>query len=269
MNVMKLSILAILACGLSACGSGGDNYSLSAGSSSTTSSGTSSGSGSTSSGGSSSGSSSNGNSSGATKTTIPVFSNVVSISPTGELLSLQRDGESESINTIVINGQSISILPSGISGNSWLDTPTWVTRNNLKNARWGYIRLKNSDNVYLMANGKLTSTENMPTTGTYQYKGYAIYVDKNNLNGPHKANMDMKASFADKTISGKISSINEQNKAFDDVSFSGAIFSNKFGAVSDGTEVNGAFYGDKAEESAGTFHNETKGFGGSFGVSQQ
>lgn len=289
MKVWQLSTLAVFMLGLSACGSsGGKDYAIGAGSELPSSNGSinrsvsnNSSSGNSSSGGS--GSSSSGSSGGSANNsttqpdTIAVLGYTVNMDVTAPskplssgnvFSSLRHNKEQKSINTIVLDGKTINLL-------STAGIPQAQIYKDLSNARWGYLHIAD-DNIYFISQGTETPEDKMPKTGSYTYRGNALYVNTSNPNKVARGIVEMKASFADKRISGTVSSVNSQHKEFDDIELDGAITN---GARFIGTanfvgaqpsekpnEMSGAFYGNKANEISGVFFNEEKGFAGSFGA---
>lgn len=107
-----------------------------------------------------------------------------------------------------------------------------------------------------------TESNAMPTAGRANYHGKAVVVRGNqaNTNGEVAAVVD----FGTKQISG---AIGENNQTL--LSFSTNVQGNGFVSQSQGTEVQGAFFGAGASELGGVFKDNKTATIGAFGATKQ
>ncbi|MFU2058140.1 transferrin-binding protein-like solute binding protein [Avibacterium volantium] len=199
---------------------------------------------------------------------------------------------SDSIDTIVVNGKSYSIIPelAGISGNVIIST-IWQqddskvvccgTKTNIKSVKIG--ALLDNETVHTFVQGKATPEDQIPTTGRVVYEGeqtarlinLSTSDDKKGMqNSALSTHID--ADFDNKNVSGYLY---DGDKKFFDIT-DGKITGNNItnGKVSltiqdeDNKQalniendsqfsapLNAKFYGENAKEVAGTAHNEKWG----------
>lgn len=198
---------------------------------------------------------------------------------------------SNSIDTIVINGKSYSLVPEmpGISGGTvtvstiWQEDNTKVvccgTRTDIKAVKIGAVL--NGETAYIFAQGKPTPEDQIPTSGQVVYEGentarVVSLGDINNKGLANELNVYIKADFDNKTVSGNLS--NENGSVFDinngkidgntivngevSVSVKGDVNKQAFKIENDAqfsAPLNAKFYGENAKEVAGTAHNEKWG----------
>ncbi|MDO4222876.1 MAG: transferrin-binding protein-like solute binding protein [Acinetobacter sp.] len=168
------------------------------------------------------------------------------------------------INTVVVDGTSIQLYPTGISSNTLSMIDSQSTRkggsSNLTYTRYGYIKNGTSDPI-LFAQGELT--KDMPTTGSAIYTGKAIHVS----NGTETfKDVVFDVNFANKQISGQI---RPEGSSVADVALSATINGNEFAGKTSGTNgftTTGKFYGTNAAEIGGVYRNATGNISGAFGA---
>ncbi|MFB2538907.1 MULTISPECIES: transferrin-binding protein-like solute binding protein [unclassified Acinetobacter] len=168
------------------------------------------------------------------------------------------------INTVVLNGKSIDIIPTGFTIGSRLDLNAGNMNrqviNNLSNARWGFVREGDrSQPSYFVAQGNVTPVSQIPGSGTVTYTGSALHQAKGAALADGDATLSV--NFGNKTLTGNISA------GTSTVALNANITGNSFaGTSSAGTTTNGYFYGSNAAEAAGTYINSGAGYSGAFGV---
>ena len=100
-----------------------------------------------------------------------------------------------------------------------------------------------------------------------EYVGDVVHVN-NAIMNTAMAFLFAHANFADKKLKLDFTKPGEQSH-FVPRSLDAAIDGNKFTGKTNGTTVNGAFYGDNAKDIAGHYANPTENFQGAFGGSQR
>ena len=179
-----------------------------------------------------------------------------------------------SMDTLSFNGVELPLVVEGmkpgrlanvdnltLGGTSYKKFVSGLTRGS--NARYGALTYQGNNIVFHQ--GHLTT--NMPTQGTAEYVGDVVHVNHANheyTNGILFAH----ANFADKKLKLDFSKPND-NSPFVPRSLDATIDGNKFTGKTNGTTVNGAFYGDNAKDIAGHYANPTENFQGAFGGSQR
>lgn len=127
----------------------------------------------------------------------------------------------------------------------------------LNYARYGYLG-KSSGIEYSFYQGERTPVANMPNQGVVNYLGHYIYGDALTT---RKGRVEFKANFTEKTMIGT----SETNAA---LNFIADIKGNTF--VNDGSktgiQVDGAFFGNNAEELSGIYMDKNEKFAGAFGA---
>ncbi|MFU2137370.1 transferrin-binding protein-like solute binding protein [Gallibacterium anatis] len=200
---------------------------------------------------------------------------------------------SNSIDTIVINGKSYSLVPEmpGISGGTvtvstiWQEDNTKVvccgTRTDIKAVKIGAVL--NGETAYIFAQGKPTPEDQIPTSGQVVYEGNGTaklisLAYQDDRKGFQKSSLSthIDVDFDNKNVSGYLY---DGDKKFFDIT-NGKINGNNItdGKVSLAVQneenrqafnidnnaqfsapLNAKFYGENAKEVAGTAHNEKWG----------
>lgn len=131
--------------------------------------------------------------------------------------------------------------------------------NGFHDTRFGVIR-KDKEAYKVFYRGNNTTFDNIPQTGSARYVGKAIITDGNTLN----TNIDaqFQADFDNKKLTGVLS---ENGKSVVDINahISGAVFHSPQNSP---VETQGSFFGEKASELGGVFHENTTGKYGAFGA---
>ncbi|MCW9698442.1 transferrin-binding protein-like solute binding protein [Avibacterium sp. 20-129] len=198
---------------------------------------------------------------------------------------------SDSIDTLVVNGKSYSLIPNltGISGNTVNIKYLWVNDGksyvccgalgNVKDVKIGAVL--DQKTLYTFIQGKPTPEDQIPTNGQVVYKGEdtAIFQplgDINNKGLTNELSVHINADFDNKAVSGTL--YNQDGNVFDiqngkivgntiingEVSVSRQDEHNKQVLNIDNNAqfsapLNAKFYGENAKEVAGTAHNEKWG----------
>ena len=170
------------------------------------------------------------------------------------------------LSTLLVDGISIPLTtPNG----NWktLDNSTYKgTYNGYSYTRFGVLtNAKANTGLYqTFYQGVPTSYNNMPQTGTAQYIGQAVWVNKGNINNQLSAQFNV--DFAKKTLSGSIRDTSNQA-----VNLNANITGNTFhSAIDADVETHGGFFGTQAEEISGDFREQKKeGKIGAFGAIKQ
>ncbi|WP_066803895.1 Slam-dependent surface lipoprotein [Moraxella oblonga] len=171
------------------------------------------------------------------------------------------------INTLNVDGKTFTIGTSGINANSFttINSATqWsvISGTHLQHAKYGYYNNK-KDNEYLFYQGEKTPVANLPK-GVVNYTGRSIYLCETCNEDIIQGTSKFTADFGKKTLTGSISNAKASN-----IALNATISGNTFAGKNNGTQVDGAFFGNNAQELSGYFINEDKAFAGAFGASKQ
>lgn len=164
-------------------------------------------------------------------------------------------------NIVVVNGQKLTFMQTGIGGNTINMNANNMARtggsSNLQYTRYGYLR-EGSNAPVLFAQGNLA--EKMPTTGQFIYTGKAAHIQ----NGEVKIkDAEFDVNYANKQISGQIRDEGTRNTI---AILSAEIDGNKFNGTVGTFTTTGHFYGPNAEEMGGVYKNTTGNISGAFGA---
>lgn len=158
-------------------------------------------------------------------------------------------------NIVVVNGQKLTFMQTGISSNAINMDATNMARtggsSNLQYTRYGYLR-EGSNAPVLFAQGNLA--EKMPTSGEATYTGQSAHVHNGNV---ELRNAKFSVNYAAKTVTGKIGT---------DINLSAKINGNTFSGQQGIYTTDGKFYGPNAEEMGGVYKNTTGNISGAFGA---
>lgn len=189
----------------------------------------------------------------------------------GGLEKLSFDSTPANVNIVRVEGKTIEVVPTGMSGRIISLNAKNLTRyvgGNNQNIRWGLVTDETLNSRYLLAYG-VNPTINMPSSGTASYIGGGVHAYSANGGGidawtPTEANF--RANFADKSLSGELKPTNNTKS----IEISAKIDGNKFsGTASTGTQTAGGFYGNNASELAGSYINTNEGYVGVYGAQKQ
>ncbi|XXQ67448.1 transferrin-binding protein-like solute binding protein [Neisseriaceae bacterium B1] len=190
---------------------------------------------------------------------------------------------SNNLNTIVIDGKTINLVPHGLSG-KWVITQDSKERR-LINTSLNYTRFgvyaddshHGIRDINVIAHGQITDSNKIPTIGKATYVGDAVYSDvytNNNFvlkkqDGWAKGHAVVDVDYGTKNVSATITS---PDRHFPATNLKGQISGNKFSGTFDGYKMDGHFFGPNAEEVGGTFYKGTAinpDVIGSFGAKKQ
>lgn len=143
---------------------------------------------------------------------------------------------------------------------------TILSNNNLKSSAFGTYVDKLTGNQYFYAQGEPTLTAQIPTTGTVEYQGGAVYKKDGDKNYSELSEMKATADFANKVID---ISISQKNGFVPGMNFGGKITGNSFAGEVNGIKTQGGFFGKNAQEMTGLFTNEADQSRGAFGGIKQ
>ena len=193
----------------------------------------------------------------------------------------------DNIYVLNINGKRIDIAPEGVNpaytyvdkdGEIHLSTGAFangvVFLDSMQN---GIYQSKKDGKTYVYIQGELTPTDNIPKNGTARYLGLSSYHVNNDtlLKGaldpvdgaPPRfgiVGVDMTANFEDKTVAGRLvhTSAAKNNNVLAELE--GTISGNQFSGTKNDTKLQGAFFGENANEMGGVYINQREGFSGAF-----
>mgnify|MGYP005868006235 CR=1 FL=1 len=196
----------------------------------------------------------------------------------------------DDINVLNINGKRIDIAPEGVNpgytylekdGEIRLSTGAFVNgvvfQDSMQN---GIYQSKKDGKTYVYIQGELTPTDNIPKSGTARYLGLSSYHVNNDtlLEGaldpvegaPPRfgiVGVDMTANFEDKTVKGRLLHTAALNNV--QAELEGTISGNQFSGTKNDTKLQGAFFGENANEMGGVYINQREGFSGAFSARHQ
>lgn len=153
------------------------------------------------------------------------------------------------------------------------------------NSRFGVMHdtKNNTEYVFYTGNENITPINDMPTTGSAKYSGYAIayraadgktFMTYNNRT-PYHVNFNI--DFSNKTINGKIDKMydytdgNNANNTSEikNIELSATITGNTFSGTKNSVSTNGIFVGSQANEMTGLFNDSNNKISGAFGARRQ
>lgn len=198
----------------------------------------------------------------------------------------------DNIYVLNIDGKRIDIAPEGVNpaytyldkdGEIRLSTGAFVNGvvflDSMQN---GIYQSKKDGKTYVYIQGELTPTDNIPKSGTARYLGLSSYHVNNDtlLEGaldpvegaPPRfgiVGVDMTANFEDKTVAGILlhTSAAKNNNVLAELE--GTISGNQFSGTKNDTKLQGAFFGENANEMGGVYINQREGFSGAFSARHQ
>ena len=196
----------------------------------------------------------------------------------------------DNIYVLNIDGKRIDIAPEGVNpaytyvdkdGEIHLSTGAFVNgvvfQDSMQN---GIYQSKKDGKTYVYIQGELTPTDNIPKSGTARYLGLSSYHVNNDtlLEGaldpvegaPPRfgiVGVDMTANFEDKTVKGRLLHTAALNNV--QAELEGTISGNQFSGTKNDTKLQGAFFGENANEMGGVYINQREGFSGAFSARHQ
>ena len=198
----------------------------------------------------------------------------------------------DNIYVLNIDGKRIDIAPEGVNpGYTYLDKDGEIRLSTgafvngvvfLDSMQNGIYQSKKDGKTYVYIQGELTPTDNIPKSGTARYLGLSSYHVNNDtlLEGaldpvegaPPRfgiVGVDMTANFEDKTVAGHL--VHASAAKNDNVlaELEGTISGNQFSGTKNDTKLQGAFFGENANEMGGVYINQREGFSGAFSARHQ
>ena len=198
----------------------------------------------------------------------------------------------DNIYVLNINGKRIDIAPEGVNpaytyvdkdGEIHLSTGAFVNgvvfQDSMQN---GIYQNQKDGKTYVYIQGELTPTDNIPKTGKVRYLGISSYHVNNDIlregaldhvyGAPPRfgiVGVDMTANFEDKTVAGILlhTSAAKNNNVLAELE--GTISGNQFSGTKNDTKLQGAFFGENANEMGGVYINQREGFSGAFSARHQ
>ena len=198
----------------------------------------------------------------------------------------------DNIYVLNVNGKRIDIAPEGVNpaytyvdkdGEIHLSTGAFVNgvvfQDSMQN---GIYQNQKDGKTYVYIQGELTPTDNIPKSGEARYLGLSSYHVNNDtlLEGALDAvesapprfgivGVDMTANFEDKTVAGRLvhTSAAKNNNVLAELE--GTISGNQFSGTKNDTKLQGAFFGENANEMGGVYINQREGFSGAFSARHQ
>lgn len=198
----------------------------------------------------------------------------------------------DNIYVLNIDGKRIDIAPEGVNpaytyvdkdGEIHLSTGAFVNgvvfQDSMQN---GIYQSKKDGKTYVYIQGELTPTDNIPKSGTARYLGLSSYHVNNDTlregaldpveGAPPRfgiVGVDMTANFEDKTVAGHLvhTSAAKNNNVLAELE--GTISGNQFSGTKNDTKLQGAFFGENANEMGGVYINQREGFSGAFSARHQ
>lgn len=188
---------------------------------------------------------------------------------TGQVTELGRQMvlAGSNVNTVVVDGHTINLTTSrNAAANSSQDFYDSGIRNKYSYVNFGAYNAPkdNQNHAYALAYGQITPANAVPTTGTATYEGNAIInpLTSNSINAI-EGTSSFEVDYGNKQINGDVTTYGGVR-----YQLGGIITSNSFSGNRNGIQMQGRFFGPKAEELGGTFHstNNINGVMGSFGA---
>ena len=143
---------------------------------------------------------------------------------------------------------------------------TILSNNNFKSSAFGTYVDNRTGNQYFFSQGLPTVVAQIPTAGTAEYKGGAVYKKDGDRNFSERTEMKATADFDKKVIDINIM---EKTNAVPEMHFGGKITANSFAGEVNGIKTQGGFFGENAQEMGGLFTNEADQSRGAFGGIKQ
>ena len=143
---------------------------------------------------------------------------------------------------------------------------TILSNNNFKSSAFGTYVDNLTGNQYFFAQGLPTAVAQIPTAGSAEYKGGAVYKKDGDRNFSEGTEMKATADFASKVIDINIM---KKTNAVPEMHFGGKIIANSFAGEVNGIKTQGGFFGENAQEMGGLFTNEADQSRGAFGGIKQ
>ena len=153
----------------------------------------------------------------------------------------------QNFGVLKVDGQELNIIPPNMTAGGLLNMQARNTARVgqvMTQSSYGYVREGTNAQGYMFSQGIVTSANDMPTSGTFNYSGYAVHAPVSNQTNAQIATgaANFNVNFGNRTISGTLTPNN--------------------------TEVvldSGYFYGGHADEMGGTYQKQGA-YTGAFGT---
>ncbi|MGQ8820768.1 transferrin-binding protein-like solute binding protein [Bibersteinia trehalosi] len=163
---------------------------------------------------------------------------------------------SQLIQSLDVEGKSIPLSQPGIQSNNIniQDANRQLVVRKGENTLISFVKQTDLTNQYLFTSGT-NITKTMPTEGAVSYKGHSLNIyAKDNTGGIDSlvaGSAEFVADFNQKTLTGTVSAATDND--FIPVAIKASITNNTFTGSSDGVNVQGGFFGEKAGELIGDY----------------
>lgn len=163
---------------------------------------------------------------------------------------------SQLIQSLDVEGKSIPLSQPGIQSNNIniQDANRQLVVRKGENTLISFVKQTDLTNQYLFTSGT-NITKTMPTEGAVSYKGHSLNIyAKDNTGGIDslvEGSAEFVADFNQKTLTGTVSAATDND--FIPVAIKASITNNTFTGSSDGVNVQGGFFGEKAGELIGDY----------------
>ena len=172
----------------------------------------------------------------------------------------------QNFGVLKVDGQELNIIPPNMTAGGLLNMQAQNTARVgqvMTQSSYGYVREGTNAQGYMFSQGIVTSANDMPTSGTFTYSGYAVHAPVSNQTNAQieRGAANFNVNFGNRTISGTLT---PNNTAV--VLDNGIISGNSFrGTANSGAEFSGYFYGGHADEMGGTYQKQGE-YTGAFGT---
>ena len=173
----------------------------------------------------------------------------------------------QNFGVLKVDGQELNIIPPNMSAGGLLNMQARNTARVgqvMTQSSYGYVREGTNAQGYMFSQGIVTSANDMPTSGTFNYSGYAVHAPVSNQTNAQIATgaANFNVNFGNHTISGRLSPANNAEVVLDNGIINGNSFS---GTANSGAKFSGHFYGGHADEMGGTYQKSGE-YTGAFGT---
>lgn len=157
---------------------------------------------------------------------------------------------------------SPNIIVGRFSDINSADLHTVISGTHLSHTKHGYVFDKKAKKEYYFYQGEKTPVENTPKQGIINYQGSSVYACDTCNGEIIKGSSKFSADFANKKLTGNISNDKATHQLSADIK--GNTFANH--GTQGGVKVDGAFFGNHAEELGGVYLDTNGKFAGTFGA---
>ena len=197
---------------------------------------------------------------------------------TGKVITLSADGyqriseqalsfTQQNFGVLKVDGQELNIIPPNMSAGGLLNMQARNTARVgqvMTQSSYGYVREGTNAKGYMFSQGIVTSANDMPTVGVFNYDGNVVHAAMSNQPGGQVETgaANFTVDFGNRLINGTLTPANNAEVVLDNGIINGNSFS---GTANSGAEFSGHFYGGHADEMGGTYHKQGE-YTGAFGT---